>query len=312
MCFADFFPLFDVPFRYGAGWDRQADLGPEAVVVLGAELNRKLFGGENSVGRTLRIEDRDFRIAGVLEPWRPLPKFYDPHNGPVDDTEEIYLPFWFGREWQIRSAGNTWNWKPYEGGYEGFLQSEAIWIQMWVQLDSPAQREEYMAFLDAYAAEQKKLGRFERPINNKLRDVMAWLEIWDVVPDFAKALLIIGVLFLLICSVNLIGILLGKFLARAPEVGVRRALGASRSSIFVQLLVECGLIGAIGGLIGLGLSVLGLELIDRLFHAGMNLRPDGMMFLVAMASALAAAAVAGVYPAWRICRIQPAHHLKTQ
>jgi putative ABC transport system permease protein len=312
MCFADFFPMFDVPFRFGAGWDRKADAGPEAVAVLGAELNQRLFGGENSVGRTLRLENREFRVVGVLEPWHPLPKFYDPHNGTIEEAEELYVPFWFGQEWQIRTAGNTWNWKSYEGGYEGFLQSEACWIQMWVQLDTPEQREEYMAFLNAYALEQKKMGRFERPINNKLRDVMAWLHFWDVVPDFAKALRIIAFLFLLICSVNLIGILLGKFLARAPEVGLRRALGASRRSIFVQLLVECELIGVLGGLLGLALSVLGLDLIDRLFDTRMNLKPDWIMFLVAMIFSLVSATVAGVYPAWRICHIHPAQHLKTQ
>ena len=37
MCFADFFPMFDVPFRYGSGWDKRADEGPEQVVVLGHE-----------------------------------------------------------------------------------------------------------------------------------------------------------------------------------------------------------------------------------------------------------------------------------
>jgi putative ABC transport system permease protein len=312
MCFSDFFPMFDLPFRYGAGWDAQADLGPEAVVVLGTELNRRLFGGENSVGRSLRIEDREFRVVGVLEPWRPLPNFYDPENDVLDAVEEIFMPFRFGEEWRIRTWGNTSNWKPYGDGYEDFLQSEAVWIQMWVQLDTLEQRERYMDFLDAYAEEQKKSGRFERPINNKLRDVMAMLVELEVVSDQIKAFLIIGVLFLLICSVNLIGILLGKFLARAPEVGVRRALGASRRSVFVQLLVECELIGVVGGMLGLGLSVIGLELLDVLYGSRADLRPDWSMFLAALALSLIAASGAGVYPAWRICRIHPAHHLKIQ
>ena len=73
------------------------------------------------------------------------------------------------------------------------------------------------------------------------------LDYWEVVPEEAKAMLIIGFLFLLVCSVNLIGILLSKFMARAPEVGVRRALGASKARIFVQHLLECELIGLLGG-----------------------------------------------------------------
>src|SRR5512138_2799796 len=55
LCFSDFFPMFDVPFRYGSGWDRKADAGPEPVVVLSAAMNDRLFGGANSVGKTVRI-----------------------------------------------------------------------------------------------------------------------------------------------------------------------------------------------------------------------------------------------------------------
>jgi len=119
-------------------------------------------------------------------------------------------------------------------------------------------------------------------------------------------------LFLLVCSVNLIGILLGKFLGRAAEVGVRRALGASRRWVFVQHLIECQLIGVIGCALGLALTVVGLRLLDRLFQARLNFHLDATMLVVALGLALLSAMVAGVYPAWRICRIQPGLHLKMQ
>jgi putative ABC transport system permease protein len=312
LCFADFFPMFEVPFRYGSSWSGEADRGPEPVVVLGHALNQRVFGGEDSVGRTLRIEDRDLRVVGVLEPWRPMPKFYDVHNGAFDEAEEIYMPFRLGPEMETYSAGNTSGWKPWSESYEAFLQSENVWIQMWVQLDTDEQRQRYRAFLDAYVTEQKKLGRFERPLNNRLRDVMGWLHFREVVPDPIRALLILALLFLVVCSVNLIGILLGKFLARAPEIGVRRALGASRRWVFVQHLIECELIGVIGGLFGLVLSVGGLELIARQFDSQFDFPLDLNMYLVALALALASAMVAGAYPAWRICRIQPGAYLKAQ
>ena len=70
---ADFFPMFDVPFLYGSGWDRSADETREQVVVLSRELNEKLFGGENSVGRQLMLNDESFRITGVLDTWNPVP-----------------------------------------------------------------------------------------------------------------------------------------------------------------------------------------------------------------------------------------------
>ena len=52
---SDFFAMFDVPFVYGSTWSREADETGELAVVLGAEMNDQLFGGEDSVGQTLTI-----------------------------------------------------------------------------------------------------------------------------------------------------------------------------------------------------------------------------------------------------------------
>jgi putative ABC transport system permease protein len=313
LCSTDFFELFDVPFRYGAAWDHEADSGPEQVVVLDRDTNDKLFGGEDSVGRRVRIEDREFTVTGVLDEWRPIPKFYDPLNDPFEAPEGLYLPFDLGRELEIFSAGNTSGWKPNDGdGFEGFLESESTWVQYWVQLDDERQREAYQSWLDAYALGQKELGRFQRPLNNELTGVREWLVAQEVVSERDRSFALIALLFLLVCSVNLIGILLGKFLARAPEIGVRRALGASRRWVFVQHLVECELIGIIGGVVGLGLAAIGLRLIKRVFQNDLVYRLDPTMVVVALALALGSATIAGLYPAWRICRTEPGLHLKLQ
>ena len=313
MCFSDFFPLFDVPFQYGGGWDRQADRGPTPVVVIDAETNLKLFGGADSVGKTLRIEDRIFTITGVLAPWRPSPRFYDPHTGPTQEPEGIYLPFDFVRVFEVYTVGNLLIWDASDGdSFASFLTSEAVWIQMWVQLDNAAQKQAYSDFLAAYVMEQKKLGRFARPLNNRLLDVMEWLEDREVVAEEARGMLVISLLFLLVCAINLIGILLGKFLARAPEVGVRRALGASRTSVFLQHIVECEVVGIIGGIIGLGLSLGVLGLINRLLENGNQFSLDLRMVIAGLGLSLVAGLVAGIYPAWRICKVAPAIHLKLQ
>ena len=312
MCFADFFRLFDIPFRYGGPWSAEADAGPQQVVVLGDELNQQLFGGADSVGRKVRIEDREFEVVGVIAPWHPSPKYYDTQNDEFGAPEKLFIPFHLGSEMRIFTSGNTSGWKSWGPQYEDLLKSEGIWIQYWVQLDSPQQKEAYTAYLDGYTDEQKKLGRFGRPKNNRLRDVREWLLAEEVVPGEARALLVISILFLLVCSVNLIGILLGKFLGRSAEVGVRRALGASRRWVFVQHLIECELIGVIGCTLGLGLTVLGLRVLHRMFNARLNFHLDPTMLVVALGLALLSAMVAGIYPAWRICRLQPGLHLKLQ
>lgn len=311
MCFSGFFKMFEPPFQYGSGWDLSADENLEPVVVLGPEVNQKVFGGENSVGRMIRIEDRDFKVVGVLDHWRPFPKYYDPHNGAFETAEEVYMPFEFFRLLKVRSAGNTSNWQEFDWSDDDqYLASEAIWIQFWVQLDSAPQKEAYFSYLNSYVEEQKKLGRMQRPTHNKLLSVMEWLDDRGAVPEEATSLMAISLLFLLVCALNLIGILLGKFLARAPEVSVRRAMGASRFSIFVEHLVECETIGVLGGLLGIALSIGGLEAVNSLFDNEFSFSLDGNMLVVSILLSLLAGLVAGMYPAWRICTIPPAVYLR--
>ena len=318
MCFADFFPMFDIPFRYGSGWDRKADLGPEPVVVLSTTMNDKLFGGVNSVGKTVRIAGRDFRVVGVLADWNPNVKFYDLTQNAIGTPEEIFLPFHFVQPMQLRTAGNSDGWGTSGGlsGFEGLLQSETCWIQMWVELPNRPAVDQYRDFLAAYVLDQKKHGRFPRPLNNRLSTVKEWMDDQNVVPKQANTMLIVSLLFLAVCAVNLVGLLLGKFLARAPEISVRRALGASRADIFLQHIVECEVIGVIGGVLGLLLSLAGLAGLNAWLKATATrsdfFQLDGPMVLLSVGLSLAAGLAAGLYPAWRTCRIAPAIHLKVQ
>lgn len=314
MTYADFFPMFGIPFLYGSGWDREADQGPDPVVVIDQAMNQRLFGGGDSVGRTLRIEDSLFTVVGVMDHWRPTPKFYDPLNDPFEDAEAIYMPFDFMRQLQILSAGNIscWDQCPFEDFDAHLNASNAIWIQFWAQLDSDEQRDAFQGFVDAYVTEQKAIGRFPRPLNNRLQPVMEFLQAQQVVPEETHGVLVIALLFLGICAVNLIGILLGKFLSRAPEVGIRRALGASRRSVFVQHLVECELVALIGGTIGIALGHAGVGVVGKLFQTGTEYPLDAFLVASGIGLALAAGLIAGLYPSWRICRVPPAAYLKLQ
>src|SRR3546814_18354535 len=56
---SDFFPMFDVPFRYGCGWSADDDARHARVTVISDDLNRKLFGGRDSVGKVLPLRDTD-------------------------------------------------------------------------------------------------------------------------------------------------------------------------------------------------------------------------------------------------------------
>lgn len=313
LTFADLFEIFNVPFRYGGPWTKEADAKPEQVIVIDHETNQKVFGGENSVGRTLRIENRNFRIVGVLAPYRPAMRWWELNRNPTGAPEAVYMPFNFIEPMTIWTAGNTSGWKSRGGTtHQHLLNSETIWIQYWVELPDEQAQAAYRDWLTGYILEQKKIGRFPRPVKHSITTIPGVLAREKFVPDSIRTMSIVSLLFLAVCSVNLIGILLGKFLARIPEVSVRRALGASRAQIFWQHLVEVEIIGLAGGAIGILLSLGLIEVLAKFVPNGDALRLDGEMLLLAGVLSLLAGAVAGIYPAWRVCSVPPAMQLKVQ
>jgi len=309
---ADFFPMFDLPFLYGTGWDDTADRNLERVVVLSKEINERVFGGENPVGRNLRLNGMDFQVVGVIDEFLPVPKFYDVTNGAFNEPEEIYIPFNVAVEYDLPRNGNTNCWKPFDEGIEAFLNSECAWIQFWAELRNETEKRDYMAFLDAYAEQQKQLGRFPRPLNNQLSDVMEWMEKEEVVEDDAQVMLGLSLLFLVVCLLNTIGLLLAKFMGKSGDISLRRALGATRTNLFTQHMIESGMIGLGGGVLGLGLTWLGLRGIEMLFGDFVEnlVGLDWVMVLTAIGLAILSALLAGLYPTWRACRVVPASQLK--
>ncbi|HZF26431.1 MAG TPA: ABC transporter permease [Steroidobacteraceae bacterium] len=310
----DFFSMFAVPFKYGAGWDAEGERNAEPVIVLSEEANQKIFGGGNSVGKTVKLDDKEYKVLGVLAYWNPVPKFYDLNNGSLDDPEAVFIPYSRGELLEVVSAGNTNCWKPETiDSFREFLNSECVWIQSWVELRTPAKVEAFKSFLDGYVAEQKKLGRFPRPLNNKLSKVSEWLQLNQVVEKDNSVLLGISFMFLAVCLLNTVGLLLAKFSGKVAVVSLHRALGASRKLIFRQHLVEVSLIGVAGGLLGIGLGYLLLLALRQLYNSYEAVtRLDWSVGLMALGIALIAGILAGLYPTWRICRVEPAPYLKTQ
>lgn len=310
----DFFAMFDVPFLYGGGWGDPADAGAQQVVVLSAETNRKVFGGRDSVGESLRLDGRDFTIVGVLDDWEPVPKFYDLNNGAREPVEELFVPYSLGAALELQTAGNVSCWRDENADtFQQFLGTDCVWVQYWVELGDAAKVEEYQSFIDNHVREQKMQGRFERPLNNHLRRPDEWLKVNRAVADDYRVLVGLSFMFLAVCLLNMIGLLLAKFLGAAPLVGLRRALGASKATIFRQHLVEACAIGLLGGVFGIVVAALGLWGMRQLYERFVDLtRYDMTMAVATLVIAILSALLAGLYPTWRVCRVQPATYLKTQ
>ncbi len=317
----DFFPMFEVPFVYGTSWGREADVNQQDVVIITKSMNDRLFSGNNSVGERLRLSgpfgDRYFSVVGVIDDWDPTPKFYDAANGSFELGEDLFVPFSLASKMELPRASTANCWKrEVANSYMDWIRGECVWVQYWVQLENDEQRGAYQSWLDAYVLEQQKLGRLTRPLNNRLDNVMAWLtDVHQVVPEDVGVLVALALLFLLVCLFNAVGLLLSRFMKKAPLIGVRRALGASKKDIFYAQLVEVGLIGFVGGLVGLLFSMVGLMLIRSTVQ---TLAIENVTYLnfqlvvMALGLSVAAAIMAGLYPAWRACAISPSIYLKTQ
>jgi putative ABC transport system permease protein len=310
---ADFFAMFGAQFRYGHGWDVADDEAKARDVVISGELNERLFGGANSVGHTLRMADSLFRVVGVLGDWAPSPHFYDLNTGSYGYAEQVFIPLQSALDLHLQHEGSSDCWGNGTGGVGRIYPSPScVWMQFWVQLDTPAKAADYKAFLIHYSEQQKALGRFMKAPNVRLRNVMQWLAYEQVVPDDVRMQTGLAFGFLLVCLVNTVGLMLAKFLRRGAELSVRRALGASRRALFAQLLIESGVVGLVGGAGGLLLALLGLWVVrHRPSNYAALAHIDPAMLLTTFLLALGTSLLAGLLPAWRACQVAPALQLKS-
>lgn len=314
---ADFFAMFDAPIAHGRGWTAEEDQARARIAVISGVLNERLFGGGDNVGKTIRIDGNDFKVIGILDDWTLAPRFYDMTMRSFGSDEQLFVPFWTSRALKMDTSGDMTCWDSNENDPDGEgsqgLNAPCAWLQYWVELGTPEKVAAYERYLKAYSDQQRAAGRFQRPTNVRLYDVMGWLDENNVVPPDVRLQSWLAFGFLFVCLLNTVGLLLAKFMRRSAEIGVRRALGATRRTIFAQYMVEAGAIGLAGGLFGLVLTFLGLWAVrQQPTQYAEFVRFDGTMLLVTVALTLVASVLAGVLPALRACQITPAIQLKSQ
>lgn len=327
---SEFFKLAEPKFLYGSGWSKEGELRGEAVIVLSKRMNDRLFGGENSVGRSLRVNTTHVRVIGVLDTWHLSYRFYDKSFRPAA-PDDFFLPYTFALEQNLPRISPMDCWADEEerrsayrnSDLDGLKVSECTWINTWAEVPEGKKAAYQQQLLD-YIDSQKALGRFPRQPELVMNNLNQLVDV--VLNNFASGYLntfsIIAHLFFAVCLINAVGILLAKFIRRSKEVSLRRALGARKSSIIQQHLIELVAIGLLGGLIGIGIAYLGLQgmISIRLYSSDYTLKAEdlaplfaldwsliGQAFLTSIVTTL----VVGLYPIWRLCNVSPAGQLKS-
>ncbi|MEO7068613.1 MAG: ABC transporter permease [Rhodanobacter sp.] len=311
-----FIPMFGVPLREGRSWSAAEDATRSPVAVITAPLAQRLFGAADAIGNTMLIHGKPFRVIGVSANYAPQPHFYDLSAGTFgDDTSEsIFAPYS-----ALLDAGVP----PYtadgcdkasaEKSLFNVDSQHCAWLSLWVQLDTPQQVAAYRQFLHGYVEQQQDaLAAFHKSPHSALTRVAAWLTQQNVVPENVRLNVWLAGSFLLLCMLNVAGLLTARFLRRSSEIGIRRALGAPRRSVFVQHVLEAAAVCLFGGVLALPLTELGLWLL-RLQDEGFTdlARLDPLMFGALFALALVVGVLVGLLPAWRAARVEPGLQVKS-
>lgn len=308
-----FFAMFGARFRVGGAWTLAQGKARAPVVVLNSQLKHKLFGGHPALGQTVQLDGTDFRVVGVLHDWYPQPAFYrQPGDDLYGKRDAFFMPMRTAlaqRNTSINGHISCWG---SSIGSSPLLGDQCTWVQFWVELDTPVKVAAYRRFLGDYWHQQQDQGRTLGKAPPHLFGMMAWLRHEHLVPQGLKMQLWLALGFLLVCMLSVVALLLAKFMRRSGEISVRRAMGAKRHSIFVQLGIEAGLLGVAGGLLGLGIAQLGLWSVrDRAAGYAHLAQMDGSMLGITIAFAVVVTVLAGLLPAWLACLVPPALQLKT-
>lgn len=316
---ADFFAMFEVPFRAGGAWTREQEESGTPLVVLTAQLAEQLFPEGDALGQTLQIRSRPHTVVGVMDVWDPFPRFYDLYGSTPQTYSEaqIFLPF----DAQNPLGPVTFDCTSIRdhstvgAGFQGFVASDCVWIQLWLELGSAAEVEAYRGFLDAYATSVQESGRFPYRPFVELLSLRDWLHGLKFVPPELRVANLIAAGFLLVCLVNAVALMLARFASVHTSLAISRALGAPRIALFTQCLVESLVISGLGAVAGLLLTMLGVMVQRQLLSgvmAAAAARLDISVVLITLAIAALATIAVSLFPAWRASRGANAPMLKMQ
>lgn len=234
----DFFSMFDVPVLHGSIWpDNRARHG----VILTKASAEKLFGRNNVVGEKLLLDDRHVTVSAVLDDWQMLPRLYDANNrNHLSEADDIYLPLETGYDMNYlsNSQSQTFDDTDYRQlstqGRTGALHQ----LQYWVQLDTAAQQQAYRQFMHNLVQDEKAAGRHPSEPNNQLVAMHSIVNYFGGESSDIKAFALVTLLFLLVCLFNASHLSLNRYLSNQYEFSLRRALGASRAQLQLQMLAD--------------------------------------------------------------------------
>ena len=287
----EFWEILDFNFLEGKAFGQQEVDNSSRVAVINENTRKQYFGTGEAVGQYIEVDQVKYRVIGVVEDVPVLR---------LHSYADVWVPVTL-RDQDLKGTG-------LHGEYFATIKARQV-------ADIPKIKEEYARMMTQVPIPNPKevkelhsypdtvFESFVRTFIGKGQQVKVGL-VYAVLTGLT-------LLFMLLPTINLVNINISRIMERSSEIGVRKAFGASSTTLIGQFVVENIFLTLLGGLLGAGLSAVVLELINDsgiITYAALdlNLRVFAWGLLLCLVFGL----ISGVYPAFKMSRLQAVEALK--
>lgn len=245
------------------------------VAVVGIDVANELYGNTNIVGQTMSVNGIDFKIIGVLEPQGST------MGGSGDD--KIILPLSTAQRLLKNTEIRTFY---IEAVDKDSVSTAMGYIQLFLNKKFKNDTSSYRIF------DQTSLLETANETSNNMTAMLSGI---------AAISLIVG-------GIGIMNIMLVSVIERTREIGIRKAIGAKRSTILVQFLIESAVISCLGGITGVALGFLTSYFAETVFR--MPVRISGSVVTIAVIFSAMVGIIFGMYPANKASKLNPIDALR--
>ncbi|RYY97893.1 MAG: ABC transporter permease [Chitinophagaceae bacterium] len=287
-----FWDVMEFAFLEGKPYTEQQIRNGERVAVISEDTKRDYFGEKPGVvGQTIEVDNQTYRVSGVVKSV--------PVTMPISHAD-MYVPYTLSKADYRQQA--------MSGNYTAVLMGRS-------GSDLPKIRDEYAAVVSRIKPEQKDFDVFKSNADPYVASFLRNLPFGDTddggVGRAMMAVALMLLLFMLLPALNLVNINTSRIMERSSEIGVRKAFGASGRTLVGQFVVENLILTFIGCIAGVAVSFIAIQVINSTgFINNIHLAINGTVLAVSLVACVVFGLLSGVYPAWRMSRLQVVQALK--